>query len=101
MLGAPWQRCTVHFLRDMLGHVPKAQQQMVGAAIRQVFAAQSRAEAGGILSDVVDRLAFDPPKGVVFSSAKPTGFARRSQPRRPRATWGRPPTSRVSSPTGS
>ena len=39
VLGCPWQRCTVHFLRDMLGHVAKAQQQMVGAAIRQVFAA--------------------------------------------------------------
>ena len=26
VLGAPWQRCTVHFLRDMLGHVSKAQQ---------------------------------------------------------------------------
>jgi transposase-like protein len=54
VLGVPWQRCTVHFLRDMLGHVQKAQQQMVGAAIRQVFAAGSRDEA--ILADVVDRL---------------------------------------------
>ena len=24
VLGCPWQRCTVHFLRDMLGHVPQA-----------------------------------------------------------------------------
>ena len=32
VLGCPWQRCTVHFLRDMLGHCPKAQQQMVAAA---------------------------------------------------------------------
>ena len=23
VLGCPWQRCTVHFLRDMLGHVSK------------------------------------------------------------------------------
>jgi putative transposase len=56
VLGVPWQRCTVHFLRDMLGHVQKAQQQMVGAAIRQVFAAGSRDEAAAILGDVVDRL---------------------------------------------
>ena len=35
-----WQRCSVHFVRDMLGHVPR-QQQMVGAAIRQIFAAPS------------------------------------------------------------
>jgi putative transposase len=44
VLGVPRQRCTVHFLRDMLGHVQKSQQQMVGAAIRQVFAASSREE---------------------------------------------------------
>ena len=57
VLGVPWQRCTVHFLRDMLGHVQKSQQQMVGAAIRQVFAASSREEATTILGDVCDRLA--------------------------------------------
>jgi putative transposase len=56
VLGVPWQRCTVHFLRDMLGHVQKAQQQMVGAAIRQVFAAASRDEASAILGDVCTRL---------------------------------------------
>jgi putative transposase len=25
VLGAPWQRCTVHFLRDLRGHVRKDQ----------------------------------------------------------------------------
>jgi putative transposase len=62
VLGAPWQRCTVHFLRDMLGHVHKPQQQMVGAAIRQVFAAGSREEAHQILADVLARLAGPAPK---------------------------------------
>jgi len=33
VLGAPWQRCTVHFLRDALGHCPKDLQQLVGAAM--------------------------------------------------------------------
>ena len=45
VLGCPWQRCTVHFLRDMLGHCGKAQQPMIAAAIRQIFAAES-AERG-------------------------------------------------------
>ena len=45
VLGCPWQRCTVHFLRDMQGHVHRSQQQMVAAAIRQVFAAGDAAEA--------------------------------------------------------
>lgn len=62
VLGVAWQRCTVHFLRDMLGHVQKQQQQMVGAAIRQVFAAPSREEARAILVDVVTRLERVAPK---------------------------------------
>jgi len=62
VLGVSWQRCTVHFLRDMLGHVQKSQQQMVGAAIRQVFAASSRDEAAAILADVVGRLEGPAPK---------------------------------------
>jgi len=37
--------CTVRFLRDMLGHCAKAQQPMIAAAIRQIFAAESGEEA--------------------------------------------------------
>ena len=33
VLGCRWQRCTVHFLRDMLGHCGKAQQPMIATAI--------------------------------------------------------------------
>ena len=32
VLGCPWQRCTVHFTRDMLGHVAKARQPLVSGA---------------------------------------------------------------------
>src|SRR5919112_2971001 len=38
LLGAAWQRCRVHFLRNVLAVVPKGNQEMVAAAIRTVFA---------------------------------------------------------------
>ena len=38
MLGAAWQRCRVHFLRNALALVPKASADMVAAAIRTIFA---------------------------------------------------------------
>jgi putative transposase len=38
LVGASWQRCRVHFMRNALSLVPKAAQQMVGATIRAVFA---------------------------------------------------------------
>jgi putative transposase len=38
LVGASWQRCRVHFMRNALSLIPKAAQQMVGATIRTVFA---------------------------------------------------------------
>jgi putative transposase len=38
LLGAAWQRCRVHFLRNVLAQVPRGHQEMVAAAIRTVFA---------------------------------------------------------------
>jgi putative transposase len=38
LVGASWQRCRVHFMRNALSLVPKTAQQMVGATIRTVFA---------------------------------------------------------------
>jgi transposase-like protein len=36
--GATWQRCRVHFLRNLLARVPKGNAEMVAAAIRTIFA---------------------------------------------------------------
>ncbi|MEV1004034.1 IS256 family transposase [Nonomuraea sp. NPDC050202] len=38
LLGAAWQRCRVHFLRNVLATVPKGSAEMVAAAIRTIFA---------------------------------------------------------------
>jgi transposase-like protein len=40
VLGAPWQRCTVHFLRDLRGHVRRDQHDALGAIIRSIFTAR-------------------------------------------------------------
>jgi putative transposase len=69
VLGCPWQRCTVHFLRDMLGHVSKAQQPMIAAAIRGIFQATSLAEARERLAEVVDKLATAAPKVATLLEA--------------------------------
>ncbi len=62
VLGAPWQRCTVHFLRDALGHCPKDTQQLVGAAIRPIFRAGSLEEAQRLLGETVAHLEGRVPK---------------------------------------
>jgi putative transposase len=62
VFGCPWQRCTVHFLRDMLGHVARAQQPLVSGAIRGIFTAASAAEARQRLGQVADQLRPHAPK---------------------------------------
>jgi transposase-like protein len=62
VLGCGWQRCTVHFLRDMLGHVTRAQQPLVSGAIRGIFTATTGAEARVRLGQVVEQLAPHAPK---------------------------------------
>jgi putative transposase len=44
MAGAAWQRCRVHFLRNVLARVPKGSAEMVAAAIRTSFAQPTGAE---------------------------------------------------------
>lgn len=51
-LGAAWQRCRVHFVRDVLAKVPKGSGEMVAATIRTIFA-QADAEAVRSQVDVV------------------------------------------------
>jgi putative transposase len=43
-IGAAWQRCRVHFMRNVLAKVPRGDAEMVAAAIRTIFA-QPNAEA--------------------------------------------------------
>ena len=56
VLGAPWQRCTVHFLRDLRGHCRKDQHDALGALIRQLFTAPDGAEARRRLADAIAQL---------------------------------------------
>jgi len=62
VLGCRWQRCTVHFLRDMLGHCNRQTQPMIATAIRQVFNAEDAEQARSHLAEVVDRLRSPAPK---------------------------------------
>ncbi len=56
MLGCAWQRCTVHFLRDCLGHARKEQHGLLAALIRPLFNADSLAQARDRLSEAVAHL---------------------------------------------
>jgi putative transposase len=56
VLACPWQRCTVHFVRDMLAHCRRDQRGLVSAALREVFNAEHRDQARERLTHVIARL---------------------------------------------
>src|SRR5687768_4444230 len=56
VLGTAWQRCTVHFLRDCLGHARRDQHGVLGALIRPIFQAASGDEARVRLGEAVAQL---------------------------------------------
>ena len=62
VLGCPWQRCTVHFLRDMVMHCRRDQRGLVAAALREIFNADSYEQARERVGHVLERLQGVAPK---------------------------------------
>jgi putative transposase len=54
--GCSWQRCRVHFLRNLLSHVPKAGQDMVAAAMKAVFVIQKPEQVRAYWQQVTEML---------------------------------------------
>ena len=69
VLSATWQRCRVHFMRSLLCHVPKGQQTVVSAAVRQVFVQPDRKTAGEVWRHVADQLRARLPKVAALLDA--------------------------------
>ena len=59
--GAAWQRCRVHFVRNVLTRVPKATQSMVATLIRSIFEQpdheQVLAQHGRVVEQLTERFA--------------------------------------------
>jgi putative transposase len=62
VLGCPWQRCSVHFLREALGHARREQQPMLAALLRPLFNAHTGDGARELVGDALDRLRKPLPK---------------------------------------
>ncbi len=65
-LGAGWQRCRVHFLRNLEAQVPKNAQAMVAATVRPIFQQADRTAAQAQLKQVCEVLQPRFPKAVAM-----------------------------------
>jgi putative transposase len=72
VLGCPWQRCTVHFVRDMHQHCRPAQRALVSAALREVFNADDHDQARERVTHVIEQLTATVPKvAELLAEAEP------------------------------
>ena len=62
--GASWQRCRVHYARNLLALVPKAHQEMVSAAFRSIFALADPDDVRARYDEVTDTLTARFPKAA-------------------------------------
>ncbi|MCP9941476.1 IS256 family transposase [Cyanobium sp. ATX 6E8] len=62
--GSCWQRCRVHFARNLLQRVPRAHQGMVTAALRSVFAQEKASEIEARWDDLASSLVERFPKAA-------------------------------------
>lgn len=54
--GATWQRCRVHFMRNLLATIPRSAREPVAAIVRTIFAQPDRTTAQAQLRKVVEGL---------------------------------------------
>ena len=70
--GASWQRCRVHYIRNLLATVPKGQSEVVAAAFRSIFAQATPEEVFARWDEVGDTLEPKHPKAAASMRAAKT-----------------------------
>ena len=55
-VGSAWQRCRVHFMRNVLARVPRGSAEMVAAAVRTIFAQPDAAAVAEQLETIAEKL---------------------------------------------
>jgi len=66
LTGASWQRCRVHFMRNLLAHVPRQDKKPVAAWVRTIFAQPHQEAAHKQLAQVQAALAPQWPKAAAL-----------------------------------
>lgn len=95
--GVAWQRCRVHFMRNVLAVVPKASGEMVASIIRTIFAQPDSEHVQKQFAEVTTMLNRSHPKvAAMLDDAQPDLLAFASFPTRHwRQIWSTNPLERV------
>jgi len=55
LTGALWQRCVVHFERNVLAHVPQPERKVVAEDLKEVFSMKRRSTAESLAQAFIER----------------------------------------------
>lgn len=62
--GAIWQRCQVHFMRNVLSHTASKHKRMMGEGLKRIFGADSTQEARDRFSELADQMEHKAAKAI-------------------------------------
>ena len=62
--GVRWQRCQVHFLRNLLGHAPASQRGPLALALGRLFRADAKEEARALKNEILGTFEKKAPKSM-------------------------------------
>lgn len=95
--GASWQRCRVHYVRNLLATVPKGSTEMVAAAFRSIFTLTTPEDVKARWDEVADTIADRFPKAAeLMNSTKTDVLAFTAFPREHwRQIWSNNPLERL------
>jgi putative transposase len=95
--GASWQRCRVHYVRNLLSTVPKGSTEMVAAAFRSIFTLTTADDVKSRWDEVADTVAERFPKAAeLMNSTKTDVLAFTAFPREHwRQIWSNNPLERL------
>ena len=65
-LGSSWQRCKVHFMRNIMATVPKKQKEAFGAELKKIWQAETKEDAIKLKDAFVEKYAKKYDKAVEF-----------------------------------
>jgi len=63
-IGASWQRCKVHFMRNILAHIPHRAKASFGAKLKQIWLQNSKKEAYQAAQTIIEEISKKFPEAI-------------------------------------
>jgi len=63
-IGASWQRCKVHFMRNIIDHIPPKAKEMFAAKLKQIWLQESKKDAMRVAQNIIEEFSKKFPEAI-------------------------------------